>query len=268
MNSDPSATGLIDSHCHLNYLHTGDELDKIAAVIDRAKSNNVTHCLCISVDLARIPEVLHIAQSFDNVKASVGVHPCDVMQTPADTMQQLKVFVKHEQVIAIGETGLDYYHEQNLNKTLQKKYFTEQIHLSIATDKPLIVHTRAARDDTIDILKTEGADKARGVMHCFTETLDMAKKALDLGFYISFSGIITFKNADSIRDVCQYAPMDRILVETDAPYLAPVPFRGKTNEPAHVLYVAKQLAAIKGLSLEEVAQLTTENVQRLFSWPC
>ncbi len=266
MLNNPTRVGLIDSHCHLNYLQHGS-VEGVSVYLDRARVNNVTHCLCISVDLKRIAEVLAIAAAHDNVKASVGVHPCDVHATPQDTMQQLCELATGDQVVAIGETGLDYYHEEHLDKALQHRYFCEHIQLSMRLNKPLIVHTRAAREDTIAILKTEGCGRARGVMHCFSESLSMAKQALDLGFYISFSGILTFKNAEALRDVCRYCPLDRILVETDAPYLAPVPFRGKPNEPAYVHYVAEQVAALKGVTLAHIAEQTTANFARLFGWP-
>ncbi len=266
MINSAGRVGLIDSHCHLNYLSTEHGV-KVSDYLERALENNVTHCLCIGVDLARINEVLSIATTYDNVKASVGVHPCDVASTPSDTMLRLGELAMDEQVVAIGETGLDYYYEENLDKALQQHYFAEQIQLSMTVNKPLIVHTRAAREDTIAVLKSAGAGRVRGVMHCFTETLTMAKQALDLGFYISFSGIITFKNAEAIRQVCQYCPLDRLLVETDSPYLAPVPYRGKPNEPAHVHHVAQQVATLKGVSLEAVTEQTSANVARLFNWP-
>ena len=263
-----SPLGLVDSHCHLNYLFEKDHVAQLPAVLKRANDKGVHHFLCIAVDIARIDEVLSIAHAFKQVKASVGVHPCDVTKTPKDTMAILTEHAQSDEVVAIGETGLDYYHEEGLDKALQHTYFSQQIHLSMTVNKPLIVHTRSAREDTISILQAEGKYKARGVLHCFTETLEMAKAALDLGFYISFSGIITFKNAESIREVCKYCPMDRILVETDAPYLAPVPFRGKPNEPSYVHYVASSVAMIKNLSYEKVVSQTTENVQTLFGWPC
>ena len=258
---------LVDSHCHLNYLENDPHKYCLRAVFERAAQVGVHHCLCISVDLENIPDILRIANTYEHVKATIGVHPCDVYKTPDDTMGKLRTFIVDDQVVAVGETGLDYYHEASLDKQKQKKYFAEQIHLANEYARPLVVHSRQAREDTIALIRDEGGYEARGVLHCFTETLDMAKKALDLGFYISFSGIITFKNAQEIRDVCAYCPMDRILLETDAPYLAPVPYRGKTNEPAYVLEVAKQVAAVKQLPLDVVATQTTQNVQALFQWP-
>jgi TatD DNase family protein len=257
---------LIDTHCHLNYLH-GTDLDKIADVLSFAKRRGVTRFICISVDTVALSEVLLIANHFDQVKATVGVHPCDVKRQPfSQSRSVLEEHVASDQVVAVGEFGLDYYHEEGLDLALQKQVFTEQIELSIAHQKPLVVHTRDARADTIDLLKSVGQGNATGVLHCFTESKEMAKKALDLGFYISFSGIITFKNAHDLQDVVRYVPLSSILVETDSPYLAPVPYRGKQNQPAYVVEVAQQVAQLKGVSFETVCTETTKNAQSLFRW--
>lgn len=258
---------LIDSHCHLNYLAKND-LDVVASFVRDAEKVGVSHLLCIGVDIAALPEVLQIGETFPKVKVTAGVHPCDVASMPLEpALAALEQAMSHPEVVAVGECGLDYYREEGLDKSLQHDYFSAQIELALRHEKPLIVHTRAARDDTIAYLKNHGKGRARGVLHCFTETLSMAKAALDLGVYLSFSGVITFKNAESIRDVVRYAPLDRILVETDSPYLAPVPFRGKTNQPAYVVEVAKKVAEIKQKPFALVCETTFKNTQDLFGWP-
>ena len=258
---------LIDTHCHLNYLHDGD-LDALRTTLAHAKAQGVGHCICISVDLAKMPEVLKIGEMYENVKVSVGVHPCDVtshtVEKAAETLSQR---VSHSEVIAIGECGLDYYHQDGLDMGLQKKYFAMQIEMACRHHLPLVVHTRQARSDTIDVLRSCGHGDARGVLHCFTESKEMAKQALDLGFFISFSGIITFKNALELQEVVEYVPLDRLLVETDSPYLAPVPFRGKQNQPAYVVEVARKVAELKNVSFDQVCKQTTKNAQELFAWP-
>ena len=257
---------LIDTHCHLNYLHDGD-MEAIGQTVADAKAQGVLGFVCIGVDLPALPQVLAISEAFPEVKASVGVHPCDV--SSADWAQAQSVLVSHMQhpeVVAIGECGLDYYREEGLDKSLQQTYFAGQIELGVTYNKPLVVHTRQAREDTIAILRATGRYQSRGVMHCFTESKAMATQALDLGFYIAFSGIITFKNAEDLRDVVRHVPLDRLLVETDSPYLAPVPFRGKPNQPAYVVEVAKQVAALKGISYDAVCQQTTANAEDLFAW--
>ena len=259
---------LIDTHCHLNYLH-GLDLDALRSTLKEASAARVDHCICIGVDLPHLHEVLTIAEAFDQVKASVGVHPCSVSEHPfAEAMETLRKHVQLPDVVAVGECGLDYFREEGLDKATQKQYFSGQIELALTHEKPLVVHTRNAREDTIDLLRTVGRHKAQGVLHCFTETKEMAAKALDLGFYISFSGIITFKNAEELRDVVRYVPLDRMLVETDSPYLAPVPFRGKQNQPAYVVEVAKKVAELKSESFLRVCKQTTDNAQALFGWPC
>lgn len=259
---------LIDSHCHLNYLAKNDQ-DALSVYLNEAERVGVSHCLCIGVDIAALPEVLKIAENFSQVKATAGVHPCDVTSVPVEeAIPVLERAMHHPEVVAVGECGLDYYREEWLTyKSLQHDYFSAQIALALRHDKPLIVHTRAARDDTIACLRVEGAGRARGVLHCFSDTLDMAKQALDLGFYLSFSGVITFKNAETLRDVVRYVPLDRILVETDSPYLAPVPYRGKPNQPAYVIEVAKKVAQVKGLTTTQVCETTFKNTQDLFGWP-
>jgi len=251
--------GLIDSHCHLNFEPMGDDLD---AVLERAKINNVSHMLCVSVNLEDYPEVLAIAQRYPNIFASVGVHPCyeDVQEPTVDELCEL---AQDERVVAIGETGLDYFRVEG-DMTWQQDRFVRHIEAAIEVDKPLIIHTRQAAEDTMTMLKTHRADQCGAVMHCFAEDWDTAKKALDLGFYISFSGIVTFNSAKTLKEVAKQVPLDRILVETDAPYLAPVPMRGKPNQPAFVAHTAQYVADLKGIDLETLTAQTTQNFFQLF----
>lgn len=250
---------LVDSHCHLDFPDLANNLDNI---IQAMLHTGVGYALCISVTLPEFPKVLAIAESHDNIFASVGVHP-DYEDEASMTVEDLVRLANHPKVVGIGETGLDYFRLTG-NLEWQRGRFRTHIRAAIASGKPLIVHTRNAADDTIRIMREENASLAGGVMHCFTENLDVALQAIELGFYISFSGILTFKNAESIKNVARQIPLDRILVETDSPYLAPVPFRGKTNQPAYVKYVAEEVAALRGISLEEVEEATTSNFFRLF----
>ena len=251
---------LVDSHCHLNF----EPMDRdTVGVLERARSNHVDFMLCVSVSLEAYPEVLALAEQNPNIFASVGVHPNE--QSGLDpTPEQLIRLAQHEQVVAIGETGLDYFRCEG-DMQWQQQRFRNHIHAARQVNKPLIIHTRDAAQDTMDMLEQEGAAQCGGVMHCFVESWEVARRALDLGFYISFSGIVTFKNATELRDVAARVPMDRILIETDSPYLAPVPYRGKSNEPAYVYHVAEYLAGIRGCSVEELGNTTTENFFRLFS---
>lgn len=238
----------------------GQDLDQ---VLLRAKENQVAYMLCVSVSLEAYPEVLAIAEQHENIFASVGVHPNE--QSGADpTAQQLIKLARHERVVAIGETGLDYFRCEG-DMTWQQSRFRNHIQAAKEVNKPLIVHTRDAADDTMSILEQEGAGQCGGVMHCFVENWDIARRALDLGFYISFSGILTFKNATELKEVAKKVPLDRILVETDAPYLAPVPYRGKQNEPAFVTHVAEYLAELRGIEFREVTAQTTSNFFSLFA---
>ena len=250
---------IIDSHCHINFPQLGDDL---GGVLKRMREAGVTTALCVSVTLETFPEVLDIAQSHSGIFASVGVHP-DETNGENPSAERLVELSRRPKVVAIGETGLDYYRLEG-DLTWQRDRFRVHIRAAKETGMPLIIHTRDAGTDTINIMREEHAEDAGGVMHCFTETWDVAKAALDLGFLISFSGIITFKNAQALRDVARNVPLESILVETDSPYLAPVPHRGKTNEPAYVRFVAEELARIKELPLATVAEATTENFRRLF----
>lgn len=259
----------IDSHCHLHFLDLTKMGINLSDVIQNAINNNVTNMLSVATDLSQHQILVKMAEEFSVIKISAGLHPEHV----ADERWQLKEFTdhllqlaNHPHVVAIGETGLDYYHTNNIhNKQLQHAFFIRQIDVAKQLKKPLIVHTRMAQEDTINILKNEQAYLASGVMHCFTENWDMAKKALDLGFYISFSGIITFnKKVEDVLEVAKKTPLDRILIETDSPYLAPVPFRGKINQPAYVSYVAHKIAELKGLPVKDIANATSCNYKKLF----
>lgn len=250
---------LVDSHCHLNF---PEFTENIQAVRQQMHDAQVSHALCVSVTLDKFPEVLALAEQYDNFYASVGVHP-DYEDIEEPTVEQLVTLAQHPKVIAIGETGLDYFRLTG-DLEWQRERFRTHIRAAIQAKKPLIIHTRSAADDTLRIMAEEGADKVGGVMHCFTENLEVANAAIEMGFYISFSGIVTFKNAAQIKAVAQSIPLDKILVETDSPYLAPVPFRGKTNQPAYVQHVAQEVANLRGISLSQVAEATTHNFFQLF----
>jgi len=250
---------LIDSHCHLDLVEntTPDVL------IDTAKSHGVSHFLSVSIDFEHLPHLLTISEQFDEVFASVGIHPNTTCETEA-TVEELVSFADHPKVIAIGETGLDYYRSEG-DLTWQHERFRTHIEAAKQTQKPLIVHTREAKADTLQTLKSENARDVSGIMHCFVEDWETAKKAMDMNFYISFSGIVTFKNAKVLHEVAKKMPLDYMLVETDSPYLAPVPYRGKTNQPAYVKYVAESIAKLRGDSVETIATATTDNFARLFN---
>jgi TatD DNase family protein len=252
---------LVDSHCHLDF---DDYADRIPAILDAMAQAEVTHALCVAVTLPDFPKVLALADTHANLFASVGVHP-DYPDAAVVTVDELvRLAASHPKIVAIGETGLDYYRLKG-DLEWQRERFRSHIRAARESGLPLIIHTRAAADDTLRIMREEHADEAGGVMHCFTESAAVAKAALELGFHISFSGIITFKNAEPLREVVRQVPMERLLVETDSPYLAPVPFRGKTNQPAWVREVAKQVAELKNTSLQVVANQTSSNFFNLFS---
>ena len=253
----------IDSHCHLNMLDCQDQPGGLDDVVQAARDAGVMRFLCVGTDVAYSEKAIAIAHAYDDVYASVGLHPCDCMDVDSQ-WPRIEALAQDEKVIAIGETGLDYHYQNNGLATVQRS-FRQHIHLAKSLHKPLIIHSRDAREDTIRILTEEDARDAGGIMHCFTENWAMAKQALDLGFYISISGIVTFKNAAQLVDVVKHLPMERCLIETDCPYLAPVPHRGKPNKPEYVPLVAEKIAEIKGLSLSEVAAHTTNNFNRLFS---
>ena len=253
---------LVDSHCHLDRLDLAEHAGSLDTALDAARARGVGHFLCIGVSADNAAAVKALAERYDDVDCSVGIHPLDVspQQTPA--MDWLLTELDHPRVVAIGETGLDYHYEPEAAEIQQASF---RLHLQAAsiTGKPVIVHTRGARADTLTLLR-EAALPQGGVLHCFTEDWEMAKAALDLGFYISLSGIVTFRNADALRDVARQVPADRLLVETDSPYLAPIPYRGKPNLPQYVREVAEFLAMLRGESYEQFSEMTTANFARLF----
>jgi TatD DNase family protein len=252
----------VDSHCHLDMLSDYDKHDNI---IMRAAESGTKYLQTICTTLENFPNILAIAEKYENVFCSVGVHPSEVTQLVEAS--KLIALAKHKKVIGLGETGLDYYYnKEEVQQALQREVFGNHIEASIATNLPVIVHTRDAEDDTYDIVATyKKTHNFPGLIHCFTASEAFARKILDLGFYISIAGIITFKNAEDLRSIVKFVPLDRILIETDSPYLAPVPNRGKTNEPAFVKYVAGAIADLKNISLEQCAQQTTDNFFKLFS---
>ena len=226
-------------------------------------ANRVTHALCVSVNLESFPEVVGLAERFPNIFASAGVHPDDRSGEEPD-VSRLVELARHPRVVAVGETGLDYYRVEG-DTGWQRKRFCTHIRAARQIGKPLIIHTREAAADTLRIMREEAAADVGGVMHCFTETAEIARQAMNMNFMISFSGIVTFKNAKALKEVARDIPLDYLLIETDSPYLAPIPFRGKTNQPAYVRFVAEELAKLKGISTEAVAEATTRNFFRLFS---
>jgi TatD DNase family protein len=262
--ADPrsGAAPLVDSHCHLDFPDFAEKMDAIRAEME---SLRVTHALCISVSLAGFPKVLALAERYGNFYASVGVHPDEADRSPIDE-DELERLARHPRVVAIGETGLDYYRTSG-DTEWQRERFRAHIRAARRARKPLVIHTREAAADTLRIMREERADEAGGVLHCFTESQETADAALALGFHISFSGIVTFKNAGALKDVARRVPLERLLVETDSPYLAPVPFRGKTNQPAFVRYVAEEVARLREVAVDAIAAATTENFFRLFRPP-
>lgn len=253
---------IIDSHCHLDSLDYENQHKNVDEVIENAKARGVGHFISVCTTLGRFEAMKQLTAHRDEVSLSCGVHPLNVEDEPFD-YDKLLSFAQDPKVVAIGETGLDYHYTPE-TKALQQSIFAQQIEIANKVNKPLIIHTRSARQDTMEMLEQGGAEKCGGVLHCFTEDLAMAKRAMDIGFYISISGIITFRNAEELRDVVRHVPLDRLLVETDSPYLAPIPYRGKPNQPAYVRETCEYLAALKGVSVEELARITTQNVQKLF----
>jgi len=250
---------LVDSHCHIDFPELAEQLDAVFALM---AENRVERALCVSVTLADFPRVRKIAEDHSHVDASVGVHP-DYEDVAPVTTRELVSLADHPKVVAVGETGLDYYRLKG-DLEWQRERFRTHIRAARECGKPLIIHTRAAAADTLRIMREERAGDAGGVMHCFTESWEVAEAAIDMGFLISFSGIVTFKSARELREVARRVPLESMLVETDSPYLAPVPHRGKTNQPGHVLHVATEIARLKELELHEVAAKTSDNFYRLF----
>lgn len=252
---------LVDSHCHIDFEPL---IDRLPQILERARRNHVAYLLCVSVNLEDFPEVLGLANTHPQIFASVGVHPNE-RQGRDPEISELVELARDPRVVGVGETGLDYFRSE-AQSGWQRDRFRNHIDAARQARKPLIIHTRDAAADTLAELRGNRAADVGGVMHCFADDWPVAQKALDLGFYISFSGIVTFNSAHAIQDVARRAPIDRILVETDCPYLAPVPHRGHTNEPAFVLHTAECVARLRGMALEELAAATTDNFFRLFSF--
>jgi TatD DNase family protein len=253
---------LIDSHCHLNRLDLAKYAGSLAKALEFARSQDVRHFLSVCVELADVPGLILIAEEHEGVNISIGLHPTESVESEPDEAN-LAVLASHPKVLAIGETGLDYYRCEG-EMEWQRQRFRRHIRAALEVNKPLIIHTRQAAADTLQILREERAENVGGVFHCFTEDWQVAQQALDLGFYISFSGIITFSNAKALQEVVKRVPLTKLLIETDSPYLAPAPFRGKPNEPAFVRYVAEAVAQLKNTDLAIVAAETTANFNRLF----
>jgi TatD DNase family protein len=250
---------LVDSHCHLNFPELSQNIESVRALM---LESQVGHALCVSVTLDKVHEVINLAETYDNFYASVGVHP-DYENIEEPSIETLVKLADHPKVVAIGETGLDYFRLKG-NLDWQRERFRTHIRAAIIANKPLIIHTRSAAQDTIAIMREEKASLVGGVMHCFTESLAVAEQAILEGFYISFSGIVTFKNASDLKEVAKAIPLDKMLVETDSPYLAPIPFRGKTNQPAYVRHTAQEIANLRGISLDTLMEATTSNFFKLF----
>jgi TatD DNase family protein len=255
---------LVDSHCHLNFIDLTDFNGDLNQVITQAREHGVEHFLCVCVELDDYPILCQIAENYPDISISVGLHPnSEIASEP--TSSQLVAMAQHQACIAIGETGLDYYRtETPAAQDYQRERFRAHIHAALASSKPLIIHTRQAAEDTLLLMREENAGEIGGVMHCFAEDWDIAKRALDLNFYISLSGIVSFKNAKVLHEVAKKIPADRLLIETDSPYLAPVPYRGKQNHPALVKYVAEALSELRQVSYADIAKQTTENFYRCF----
>ena len=251
----------IDSHCHLDRLDLAEFDNNLDNVMQQAKAANVEQMLCVSVTLKEFPSMVEKTSNYDNVNLSCGVHPLN--QEDLVDEQELLTLADNDKVVAVGETGLDYFYAPETQE-VQRDAFRKHIRVAKKLNKPIIIHTRDAQEDTLNIMREEGAEEVGGVLHCFTESWEMAEQAIAMGFYISFSGIVTFKNAKALRHVAHLVPNDKFLIETDSPYLAPVPHRGKQNQPAYVVEVAKMLAEVRGQTVEEIAQLSTENYKRLF----
>ena len=254
---------LVDSHCHLDRVDLKPYEGDFARFVEATRESGVSHMLCVSIDLENYPAMLALVEPFDDISVSVGVHPND-KDRKEPTPEELVQLATHPKNVAIGETGLDYCYGEG-DMSWQQDRFRRHVQAARAARKPLIIHTRDAREDTLQIMRDEQAGEAGGVMHCFTESWGMARAALDMGFYISFSGIVTFKNAEALRDVARQVPLGQMLIETDSPYLAPVPHRGKPNQPMHVAHVCQAIADLRGIERDELAQITTDNFYRLFS---
>lgn len=256
---------LIDSHCHLNFIDLNQFDNSLNTVLQQAKANDVGAFLSVCVDLDDYPVLCQLADTHSNISISVGLHPNSEIVAEPDANKLIEMAGMHNSCIAIGETGLDYYRTTTDEaQEAQRERFRQHIRAAIHTNKPLIIHTRQAAEDTIKVMQQENAAQIGGVMHCFAESLEIANQAIEQNFYISLSGILTFKNAVELQNVAKHVPLDRLLIETDSPYLAPVPFRGKQNHPALVKHVALALSELRQVSYEEIARQTTENFYRCF----
>ena len=254
---------LIDSHCHLDRIDLKPYDNDFNNFMLDAKAKKIEHLLCISIDLATYPKMLNLVENHHNISVTVGAHP-NAQEGVNPTLDELITLANNDKVIGIGETGLDYFRSEG-DLEWQRQRFRDHIKVAKILNKPLIIHTREAKTDTLKILREETAEQVGGIIHCFTEDWNFAKAAMDLNFYISFSGIVTFNNTDVIKEVAKKMPANRILIETDSPYLAPIPFRGKPNYPLYVQYVAEQLATLRGVSFEEISESTTNNFYELFN---
>ena len=252
----------VDSHCHLDCIKLDEFEDSFEHLIKKTTDAGIDHMLCVSINLDDYPAMLAMVEPYEQISVSVGVHPMSDKDKIPDTAY-LKNLASNKKVIAIGETGLDYYYNKN-DIDRQQAFFREHINCAIEVNKPVIVHTRDASSDTLNILREQNADRCGGVIHCFTESMQFAEDAMGLGFMISFSGIITFNNADRLREVVKNIPDEFLLIETDSPYLAPKPFRGKQNWPAHVSSVAEKIAELRNTNIEHIAQISKNNFNRLF----
>jgi len=253
---------LVDSHCHLDCIDLTEFDNDFAKLVEQTASAGVEHMLCVSINLKKYPGMLDMVRTYPNISVSAGMHPM-ADEDEAFSIETLAALAADEKVVAIGETGLDYYYHKG-DPQWQQDRFRAHVQVANAVNKPVIIHTRDAGDDTLEILRQENASRCGGVIHCFTETQDFANRAMDLGLMISFSGIVTFKNAAALREVARSVPDDYLLIETDSPYLAPVPHRGRQNQPAYVRHVAETLADIRGSSVEHIAEVTADNFYRLF----
>jgi len=253
---------LIDSHCHLDCIDLKDFDNNFDTLVNQSKQAGIEHMLCVSINMDTYPAMLEKMKAYPNISVSVGVHPMadEPKEFRADHLYQLAL---DEKVVAVGETGLDYFYHKG-DPSWQQTLFRQHVQVANAAGKPVIVHTRDAAEDTLEILKQEDAQDCGGIIHCFTESQNFAEQVMAMGFMISISGIVTFKNADALRAVAKIIPDDRLLIETDSPYLAPIPHRGKQNQPAYVQYVAETLAEIRGTSVEHIARITRENFYRMF----
>ncbi|MGM0877662.1 MAG: TatD family hydrolase [Bacillota bacterium] len=251
---------LFDTHAHLNAIQYEEDLEE---VIQRAKSEDVTDIVVVGFDRDTIKRAMELTEKYEMIYAAVGWHPVDAIDMTDDDLVWIKELASHPKVVAIGEMGLDYYWDKS-PKDIQKEVFRKQIQLAKEVQLPIIIHNRDATEDVVKILQEENASEVGGIMHCFTGSLEVAKQCIDMNFYLSFGGPVTFKNAKKPKEVAKEIPIDRLLIETDCPYLTPHPFRGKRNEPSYVKYVAEQIAELRALSVEEVARKTSDNAKKLF----